>query len=144
MPATAVSYDKASLSLSAAERVVEAGVAKAGEAGVPIAIAVVDESGRLKAFARMDGAGLIATDVALSKAYTSAATGAPTAAVHEFIKSDAGSLLSMPHMPRFTVVAGGLPIAIDGAIAGAVGVSGGPADLDNEIAEAALSAVLEG
>lgn len=143
MPATAVSYEKASLSLSAAQRIVEAGIAKADEVGVPSAIVVVDESGQLKAFARMDGAGLIATEVALNKAYTSAATGAPTSGVHEFIKSDAGALLSMPHVPRFTVVAGGLPIAVDGATVGALGVSGGPAQVDAEIAEAALGAVTE-
>lgn len=143
MPATAVSYEKPSLSLSAAHRVVDAGIAKAREVGVPAAIAVVDESGRLKAFARMDGAGLIATDVALNKAYTAAATGAPTAGVHEFISADAGALLSMPHLPHFTVVAGGVPVDVDGATAGAVGVSGGPADVDNDIAEAAVRALAE-
>jgi len=141
MSAITVTYQKRSLSFSAAQRVIDAGLAKAREVDLSVAIAVVDESGHLKAFARMDGAGLIATEVAVNKAYTAAATGAPTAAVHEFIGSDPGSLLSMPHVPRFTVVAGGVPLAVDGAMAGAVGVSGGPADLDAEIAEAAVGAL---
>ncbi|MGH8572999.1 MAG: GlcG/HbpS family heme-binding protein [Gammaproteobacteria bacterium] len=140
MPATALSYQKASVSVSAAQRIVEAGIAKATDLDVPVTIAVVDESGHLKAFARMDGAGLIATDVALNKAYTSAATGAPTSGVHQFISSDPGSLLSMPHLPRFTVVAGGIPIGVDGATVGAVGVSGGSPEVDDQIAEAAVEA----
>lgn len=144
MPATTVSFHKSSLSLEGAQQVLEAGIANARDAGVPVAIGIVDESGRLKAFCRMDDAGLIASEVAINKAYTAAATGALTSGVHEFISSDAGALLSMPHLPDFTVVAGGVPLVVDGAVVGAVGVSGGPVAVDNDIADAAAGALAGG
>ena len=45
---------------------------------------------------------------------------------------------------RIVVYAGGLPILADGALAGAIGVSGGTSTQDLECAQAALSAVLPG
>jgi uncharacterized protein GlcG (DUF336 family) len=137
----ALTFEKSSLTLEATQMIIAAGIAKAEELGVPAAIAVVDEGGATKAFARMDGAGLIATDVAMAKAYTAAATGVPTATFHEFIKMDQAAELSMPHLPRITAVAGGIPIGTEnGPAAGAVGVSGGPVDVDMQIAEAAVAA----
>jgi hypothetical protein len=51
-----------------------------------MAIAVVDDSGVLKAFSRMDGAPLLA--VAQDKAYTAAGFGLSTDGWFEFIKDD--------------------------------------------------------
>ena len=68
-------------------------------------------------------------------------TGAPTAGVHQFVASDAGSLISMPQIPGFTVVAGGLPLQADGSTLGAIGVSGATAELDLQVATAALAAL---
>jgi uncharacterized protein GlcG (DUF336 family) len=59
-----------SVTLSAAQDVVEAARAKAEEIGVPMNIAVVDEGNNLTAFARMDGAWLGSIDIAKDKAYT--------------------------------------------------------------------------
>ena len=59
-----------SVTLSAAQAVVEAARAKAEEIGVPMDIAVVDEGNNLTAFARMDGAWLGSIDIAQNKAYT--------------------------------------------------------------------------
>ena len=59
-----------SVTLSAAQAVVEAARAKAEEIGVPMNIAVVDEGNNLTAFARMDGAWLGSIDIAQNKAYT--------------------------------------------------------------------------
>ncbi len=144
MSDTAVSYEKRSLALSAAHEIIEAALRRAGELNLPVAIAVVDEGAHLKAFARVDGAGLVASEVALNKAYTAAATGAPTSTVHDFVATDAAAVLSMPQLPRFMLVAGGLPISIDGAILGAIGVSGGTASMDADVAQAALAALPQG
>ena len=59
-----------SVTLSAAQEVVEGARAKADEIGVPMNIAVVDEGNNLTAFARMDGAWLGSIDIAQNKAYT--------------------------------------------------------------------------
>jgi uncharacterized protein GlcG (DUF336 family) len=62
---------KASISYADARTCVEAAYESARNIGVPMAIAVVDDSGILKAFVRMDGAALLAIQVAQDKAYTS-------------------------------------------------------------------------
>ena len=67
-----------SVTLSAAQAVVEAARAKAEEIGVPMDIAVVDEGNNLTAFARMDGAWLGSIDIAQNKAYTARAFDMPT------------------------------------------------------------------
>src|SRR5690242_8477138 len=59
-----------SVTLSTAQAVVEAAVARAEEIGVPMNIAVVDDGNNLTAFARMDGAWLGSIDIAQNKAYT--------------------------------------------------------------------------
>jgi uncharacterized protein GlcG (DUF336 family) len=114
---------------------------KARAMGVPMVIAVVDESGVLKAFTRMDGAPLLSVDLAKDKAYTSAAYGLPTHVWFEFIKDDAPLLHGIVKTPRLIVFGGGYPIEIDGAVVGAVGVSGGHYKQDMEVAEAGLAAL---
>lgn len=63
-------YEKKSITLEMAKRIIEAAENKAEEIGVPMVIAIVDESGNLKALSRMDRAALLAIQVAQDKAYT--------------------------------------------------------------------------
>jgi cob(I)alamin adenosyltransferase len=137
----AVSFEKRSISLDAAQEIIEAGIRHASELGLPVAVAVVDEGSNLKAFGRADGAGLIAAEVAQNKAYTAAAAGVPTGVLREFVAAQAGAEVSMTQVGRFMPIAGGLPIQVDGATVGAVGVSGGSAEQDEQIAQAALKAL---
>jgi glc operon protein GlcG len=129
------------ISLQSAQAAIQAGVAAANGLGVPMSIVVVDAAGIPVAVSRMDGASVLSYEVAHRKAWTSAVAGAPTAGVHQFISSDAGSLLSMPQVPNFTVVAGGLPFREGDRCVGAVGVSGATAELDLKVAEAAAAAL---
>lgn len=133
-------FTKPSISRSTAMAVADAAVARASDLGVPLVVAVLDESGLLKAFCRMDGAALVAIEVAQHKAFT-ALYGLPTQDLFHAIKDDPALLTSMPQVPRLTLIGGGLPIAVDGAIVGAVGVSGGTVDQDVECARAALRAL---
>lgn len=57
-------YEKQSVTAETAQKMVSAAVAKAQDIGVPMVVAVLDESGLLKAFCRMDGAPLVSIDVA--------------------------------------------------------------------------------
>ena len=118
-----------------------AAAAAAKEMGHPMVIAVVDESGVLKAFRRMDGAALLSVDIAQNKAYTAIAFGMPTHAWHDFIKDDAPLLHGIVHTPRLVVFGGGYPLVVDGAVVGGIGVSGGHYTQDMKVAEAGVAAL---
>ena len=133
-------FQKNSVTAELAGQMVEAAVAKANALGVPQVVAILDESGLLKAFRRMDGAPLISIDVAQNKAYT-ALLGAPSQDFFNRIKDDPALLAGAPHIPRIVTFGGGLPIRIDGAVVGAIGVSGGTVDQDIACAQAGLDAM---
>jgi uncharacterized protein GlcG (DUF336 family) len=109
--------------------------------GLSMSIAVCDHAGLLKAFVRMDGASQISLGIAQDKAYTSAATCLPTHRWHDFIKDDAPLLHGFVHTPRLVVFGGGFPITVDGAVIGAIGLSGGHYSQDMECARAGLAAI---
>jgi uncharacterized protein GlcG (DUF336 family) len=132
---------KRSISAEAARRAIEAAETKAREMGIPMVIAVVDESGILKAFSRMDGAPLLSVDIAVDKAWTAVSFGIPTHAWHDFIKDDAPLLHGIPKVPRVIVFGGGYPIKVGDQIVGGIGVSGGHYTQDMQVAEAGLSAI---
>ncbi|WP_029117586.1 heme-binding protein [Mycobacterium sp. URHB0044] len=136
-------YERSTLSYETARRLLEAAVGTAGEAGMPAAIVVSDVAGEPIAMARTDGAGLLPLKVAADKAWTAANAGAPTEQVHAFVASDPAALAYMPTVPRFTTVAGGLPIVGGGHVIGAIGVSGGTGAQDAAVAGAALAALGE-
>lgn len=135
-------FEKTSITSDLAHRIIAAAEAKAHEMGTPMVIAVCDESGVLKAFSRMDGAALLAVQVAQDKAYTAIGFGLPTDGWHDFIKDDPPLALGAPAaVDRLVIFGGGYPIQIGGKIAGGVGVSGGHYTQDMVVAQAGLSAV---
>src|ERR1700722_13797387 len=95
-----------------AVKMIDPVIAKAKAIGVPQIVAILDESGLLKAFCRMDGAPLISIEVAQNKAYT-ALMGAPSQEFFERIKNDPALVAGVPHIPRIVTFGGGLPIRID-------------------------------
>ncbi len=138
----AETFNKASITSDLAQRIIAAAEAKANEIGHPFVIAVVDESGVLKAFSRMDGAALLAVQVAQDKAYTAIGFGLPTDGWYDFIKDDPPLALGAPaEIDRLVTFGGGYPITIGGKIAGGIGVSGGHYTQDMDVAQAGLKAV---
>lgn len=139
MPAT---FDKKSLTVDMANAIIGKAVAKAEQMGQAFAIAVVDESGVLKAFTRMDGSPLMANQVAQDKAYTAAGFGMGTDQWHDFIKDDAPLANgAVGGIDRLVIFGGGYPIQVDGATVGAIGVSGGHYSQDMDVAKAGLDAI---
>jgi uncharacterized protein GlcG (DUF336 family) len=133
-------YQKPSVSTDLARRMITAAEEKARALGVPMNIAVVDESGVLKAFSRMDGAALLSVQIAQDKAYTAVGFGMPTHGWHDFIKDDPPLAAGAPAaIDRLVIFGGGYPINVDGAVVGAIGVSGGHYTQDQEVAEAGLA-----
>jgi uncharacterized protein GlcG (DUF336 family) len=133
-------FQKGSISAESAQKMIAAAVAKANSLGVPQIVAVLDESGLLKGFCRMDGAALISIEVAQNKAYT-ALLGSPSQDFFNRIKDNPALLAGVPHIPRIVTFGGGLPIRIGGAVVGAIGVSGGSVEQDIECAQAGLDAI---
>lgn len=132
---------KGSISVETAKVLIAAAERKAAEIGVPMVIAVCDESGVLKAYARMDGAALLSVGIAQDKAYTAVSFGIPTHAWFDFIKDDPPLLHGIVNTPRLVVFGGGYPVQHEGAVVGAIGVSGGHYHQDMQVAEAALAAL---
>ena len=138
----AQTFPKASISTEAAHKAIAAAEAKAAEMGVPMDIAIVDDSGVLKAFSRMDGAPLLSIQIAQDKAYTAAGFGMPTHGWHDFIKDDPPLADGAPEgIDRLVIFGGGYPIKVDDQLVGAIGVSGGHYSQDQQVAEAGLEAL---
>lgn len=114
--------------------------AKSQEIGVPMCIAVTDESGQLVAFERMDGGKVTSTTIAIDKAFTAAGA---KRATHEY------GAASQPGSPayginsaiggRLMVVGGGLPVVVDGQVVGGIGLSSGTPQQDRDCAEAGIA-----
>jgi uncharacterized protein GlcG (DUF336 family) len=138
----ASTVNRPSVSTELARAMIEAAERKAAEMGHPFVIAIVDESGVLKALSRMDGAALLSVQIAQDKAYTAAGFGMATDAWHEFVKNDPPLAMgAAPGIDRLIVFGGGFPITVGDAVVGAIGVSGGHCSQDMEVAQAGLSAV---
>ncbi|RPH55095.1 MAG: heme-binding protein [Lysobacterales bacterium] len=126
-----LTYDGALVALSAA-------LAKARKIGVPENIAVVDAGGNLLAFARMDGARFFAQHSSIAKAQSAASLRMATGQLPPQFGVD----LALATGNRSINLPGGLPIEVDGALIGAIGVSSGPDPDDIAVAEAGRDAVL--
>lgn len=126
------------LTLSNALDLIQAAIKAGREEGMPIAVAVVDTGGRLLAAARTEEAGYITLDVAQRKATTSVNFRVATHALLEMIKADSMLLDAMMKEPDLSLIPGGFPIMIDGALAGGLGIAGGHYSVDRVIGEQAL------
>ena len=137
-----VSATRMTLTMAGAMKIIEAGFAKAREQGTQMAIAVVDEGGNLKAYARMDGASHGTTEIVMRKARTSAAFRAATDVFGDRIQSGANPrYLSFMQLPDIWVGGGGVPVMRGGQVIGAVGAGGGTPEQDKEVAEAGIAAL---
>ena len=120
-----------------AQRIADAATAKAREIGVPSAVAVVEPTGDLVYFVKMNGAPYSAIQLAQQKAAAAARYRRPTKAFYDGI--EAGHLFFLT-FPGIAGAPGGAPIVVDGKLVGAIGVSGGNGEQDVEISGAGISA----
>jgi uncharacterized protein GlcG (DUF336 family) len=127
------------LDLSDARILIEGAAAKAREIGVPMCIAVVDESGTLIAFERMDGGKVTSVTIAQDKAFTAAAA---RKATHDYNAANVpGNLAFGIHTEvggRLSTVGGGLPVMVDGEVVGGIGLSSGTPQQDMDCAQAGI------
>lgn len=127
----------AKLTLAGARKMLDAGIAKATEMGVPQCIAIVDDGGNMLAFARMDGAKFLSAKSATAKAVTSASNRTPTGGTAPEMELK----LALATGGSATNLKGGLPVVVGGSVIGAVGVGSGTGDQDVEVGRAMLQAL---
>jgi uncharacterized protein GlcG (DUF336 family) len=120
------------LSLAIAAREAATGI------GLDLAIAVTDEGGHLIAFERADATPFLAAEVAVNKAWTAASFGLDTMIWNQVVAQPATAPLA--NHPRVMPVGGGVPIVVGGRVVGGIGISGGNAQQDHDVAVAALKA----
>ena len=129
------------ITLKQAQAALAAALAKAGQLGLAMNIAVVDAGANLKAFARMDGAWLGSIDIAIRKARTARFFDMPTGEIGK-LSQPGGPLFGIEHSNGGLIsVPGGVPIrGAGGAVIGAIGVSGSTVENDHAVAEAGAAA----
>jgi uncharacterized protein GlcG (DUF336 family) len=118
--------------------------AKAEEIGVPMCIAVTDESGNLIAFERMDGGKITSINLSIDKSFTATGIKKSTHALGEVNQpGQPAHGISSTLGGRMVVIAGGLPVLVDGEVVGGIGVSSGSPAQDLAVAEAGVLAFSE-
>ena len=131
------------ISRDQAKAVLEAAEEEAQRIGQPMNVAVVDAGRELKAFSRMDDAWLGSVDIAINKAYTAASFRMSTQDLAQMAQPNGGSLygIHVTNDSRVVIFAGGIPLHRGDEFIGAIGVSGGTVDQDQQVAEAGLKAL---
>ena len=125
--------------LKRAKALTERVEAEAAKAKVPVAVCIVDVHGNLVLQHRMNGAPLFSLEISERKAYTSALVRMRTADLLALVQPGQ-PLYVLPTVAggRFCPMGGGVPLIEDGDVFAGVGVSGGTAEQDVAIVEAAL------
>lgn len=124
------------LTHEATMKMLAAGVARADEIGVKVALAVCNQSCEIIGYLVMDGAKHFAGRTTTKKAKTAASQREATGYAEEH------RVLSMQIRMdgEFTNVRGGFPIIVHGQVIGGIGAGGATQEEDADIAQAALSA----
>jgi glc operon protein GlcG len=130
----AITFEAAKKALAAAEA-----EAKAKKNNWPVAIAIVDSSGNLAAFSKMDNTQHGSVDIAIGKAVTANNLKRPTKALQDAIAQGGGGLRLLA-VKDITPLEGGVPIVVDGKIIGGIGVSGVTSTQDADVAMAGAAA----
>jgi glc operon protein GlcG len=129
----------APISLDDAKKAAAAAVAEVGKAGsLPDAIAIVDPSGFLVYFERMENTQLGSVEFAIDKARSAALFRRPSKAFEDVL---AGGRMAIMSVRGAVPIEGGVPIVSGGKLIGAIGASGGTSQQDGQVAKAGADAI---
>lgn len=132
------------INLDTAQAIVAAALDHGGKAGLkPLAAAVLDARGALKAFAAQDGTSLKRGEVALAKAQGALALGMGGRALMARAEQQPSFIAAVSHVVggMLVPVPGGVLVESDGATIGAVGISGDASENDEAAAIAGIESV---
>lgn len=127
------------LTLEIARALADAAEAAIAASRFAMFVAVVDDAGTPLFVARFNDAQPASYEVAVKKAQGAARFRRATKAFEDRVIRD--GRINLLSMPGFIAVEGGLPLVVDGAVVGAIGVSGGTGVEDGQVAAAAAESL---
>ena len=125
------------LTLSVAKKIAAAAEAEAIKRGSTVVIIVVDDGGHLLVLERLDDTQVASVEVGIGKARTAAIFRRPSKVFEDQIREGRVAALALTGA---TPLQGGIPIAVNGRVIGAIGVSGNTPQEDEDIAKAGAAA----
>ena len=131
-----------SLPLAEARIIIDGAIAYARSLNMRMAVVVLDDGGHLISADRMDGTSFNSEHQAQGKAFTSIISRQPSAAVAELRTTAPERFSGIINMwpGQVYIVSGGLPLAVNNRLVGAIGVSGLPSGVDEKAAQAGIAA----
>lgn len=126
--------DKKALTLSAAKQIAGAAESAAMEMKVAVVISIMDDGANLLYLQRMDGAPLGSVVVSQDKSRSAVLFKFPTKDYETWLGGGMTGLLKLDMLP----FEGGIPLVVGGQVVGAIGISGGSAPQDGQIAQAGV------
>ncbi|WP_210592457.1 heme-binding protein [Streptomyces sp. GESEQ-35] len=133
------------MNLDAAEEIIDAAVKRAQSVGKAVSVAVVDAGGFPVAIRRSDGARPLTPDIARAKAYTAAVMQRPGKMLKKWQESQPVFFAQLSQLPGAALpimaTEGSVTIKKDGEIIGGLGIAGGTADEDQQIADEVLESL---
>jgi uncharacterized protein GlcG (DUF336 family) len=130
----------APITLEAAKKVAAPAIAEAAKNNWTVAVAIVDPSGNLVYYEKMDNTQLGSARISVEKAATAAKFKRPTQAFQDALAKGAENLRILT-LSGVVAAEGGIPLLIDGKIVGAIGVSGMTSAQDNQCAKAGVDSL---
>ncbi|MFF2330023.1 MULTISPECIES: heme-binding protein [unclassified Streptomyces] len=134
-----------SLSLDAAEAIIDAALKRSGSIGKAVSVAVVDTGGFVISVRRSDGARPLTPDIARAKAYTAAVMQRPGKMLKKWQESQPVFFSQLSQLPSAALpimaTEGSVTIKKDGEVLGGLGIAGGTADEDQQVADEVLASL---
>ena len=138
-----VIYNTRNLTPEAALIVAKNAMLACRKEGTHVAVAVLDNGGRLQVLLRDRLAGFSTPDGAILKAKTAINFRSPTEAFSAAINANPKAS-GIAHLPDVLLLGGGLPIEASGSLVGAIGVAGAPGgEMDEQCAQVGIDAIQE-
>ncbi|TDR53382.1 glc operon protein GlcG [Halomonas ventosae] len=126
------------LTLDDVNAILDAAQQEAQANGWAVTLAVADDGGHLLGLRRLDGAPPFSADVATEKARNAAIGRKETQVFEDMINNGRTAFVTAPMQ---ALLAGGVPVLVEGQVAGSVGISGVKPDQDVQIAKAGVAAI---
>lgn len=130
----------APISLENAKKAAAPAIAEAEKNHWNMAVAIVDPSGNLVYYEKMDNTQLGSANVAIDKARSAALFKRPTKALQDALAAG-GDGWRILRVQGAVPVEGGIPLVMDGKIVGAIGVSGATSAQDAQCAKAGADTI---
>jgi len=140
-PAGAQLVTDRNLSYAVAKTMAETAMASCAAQGIVVSIHVINGAGETLVALRADGARPYTFENSYEKAYTAMAFGRPSAEMQAEYAEGNPTRSQQADFPNIVMIAGGLPVIVNGEVVGGIGISGGAGGTNDGCAQAGIDAV---